>query len=77
MTKSKCRSNLTPERDLQVLRSQYVQAIMREQGLNISQAVETLNSELVPAGRGDTPSPSSGHRALQQKRWQSIKGEVK
>jgi len=57
MMKSKCLNNLTPEREMQVLRSQYVQAIMREQGLNISQAVETLAQEI---GRGDTPSLSSG-----------------
>lgn len=57
MIKSKCLNNLTPEREMQVLRSQYVQVIIREQGLNISQAVETLAQEI---GRGDTPSPSSG-----------------
>jgi hypothetical protein len=55
--KSKCLENLTPDREMQVLRSQYVQAILREQGLNISQALATLEQE---TGRGDTPLHSSG-----------------
>jgi hypothetical protein len=55
--KSKCLENLTPDREMQVLRSGYVQAILREQGLNISQALVTLEQE---TGRGDTPSQSSG-----------------
>ena len=75
--KSKCLENLTLDREMQVLRSRYVQAIMQEENLNASQALEALNRELVPAGRGDTPSQSSGHRALQQKRWQSLAREVK
>lgn len=74
---SKCLGNLSVERQMQVLHSRYVQAIMREENLNASQAIEALNRELVPAGRGDTPSQSSGHRALQQKRWQSPTREVK
>lgn len=73
--KSKCLDNLTPDREMQVLRSCYVQAIMKEQQLNPSQAIETLDREL-SAGRGDTPSQSSGHRALQRKRWQSHTREV-
>ena len=72
--KSKCLENLTLDREMQVLRSGYVQAILREQGLNISQALTTLDKE---AGRGDTPSQSSGHRALQPKRWQSLAGRVR
>ena len=74
---SKCLGNLTAERQMQVLHSRYVQAIMQEENLNASQAIEALNRQLVPAGRGDTPSQSSGHRALQQKRWQSPTGRVR
>lgn len=55
---SKCLGNLTADRQMQVLHSRYVQAIMREENLNASQALEALNRELVPAGRGDTPSQS-------------------
>lgn len=74
---NKTLGNLTQDRQMQVLHSRYVQAIMQEEQLNVSQAIEALNRELVPAGRGDTPSQSSGHRALQQKRWQSPTREVK
>lgn len=77
MIKNKVLENLTPDREMQVLRSRYVQAIMQEENLNASQALEALNRELVPAGRGDTPSQSSGHRALQPKRWQSLAGRVR
>ena len=55
---SKCLGNLSVERQMQVLHSRYVQAIMREENLNASQAIEALNRQLVPAGRGDTPSQS-------------------
>ena len=55
---SKTLGNLTAERQMQVLHSRYVQAIMQEENLNASQAIEALNRQLVPAGRGDTPSQS-------------------
>lgn len=58
--KSKCLDNLIPDREMQVLRSRYVQAIMQEENLNASQAIEALNRQLQHTGRGDTPLHSSG-----------------
>jgi hypothetical protein len=68
---SKCLGNLTAERQMQVLHSRYVQAIMQEENLNASQAIEALNRQLDHTGRGDTPLPSSGPVLSSKKRVQS------
>ena len=68
---SKCLGNLSAERQMQVLHSRYVQAIMREENLNASQAIEALTRQLEHTGRGDTPLPSSGPVLSSNKRVQS------
>jgi hypothetical protein len=56
MTADDLLSNLTPERQMRVLRSAYIQAIVREQGINRAQAVSVLDQ----VAGCSSPSPISG-----------------
>ena len=56
MTADELLNNLTPQRQMQVLRSAYIQAIMREQDLNPAQAC----AELIKVAGCSNPSPMSG-----------------
>jgi hypothetical protein len=56
MTAEELLSNLTPERQMQVLRSAYIQAIQREYDLTTAEACDTL----ARVAGSSSPSPISG-----------------
>lgn len=56
MTAEELLRNLTPERQMRILRSAYIQAIIREQDLNPAQAC----AELQKVAGCSSPSPISG-----------------
>jgi hypothetical protein len=56
MTAEELLNNLTPERQMQVLRSAYIQAIMREERLSAAEACDTI----ARVAGSSSPSPISG-----------------